>query len=145
MYGNFYEDKYWSWEKRTTIYLIRNIRQLCIQPLLVLDSTHLYDDDSKIDERLENWFKNNQNIKDYGLDILGQPHGTFYNERMKFLKEGLSWDEADKLVSKLRASEEKINIYQSIKFNFDSSNLFNEDVILLFLRVLKKVCYLDFF
>jgi hypothetical protein len=143
---SFYKNWIWIIKEGRSVNLIKNVRRVCIQPLRMLDSSHLNDDDSKIDERLAKWFLNNQNIKNYdGFDILGQPHGDFYIERMNYLKEGMSWDEANEHISKLNKSDEKVNIHHRLNYFCQTSNLLNEESILLFLRILKKVDYLDFF
>lgn len=96
----------------TTNYFLNNsVKRMCIQPLSILDNNHKNDNDEDINNRLITWFLNGERIFKYGIDILGQSHGQFINEKMDQFLSGVDWD-------LIKIENNKKNIKQKIKNNF---------------------------
>lgn len=97
----------------TNYFLSNSVKRICIQPLSILDNNHKNDTDEDINNRLIAWFLNGERIFKYDLDILGQSHGQFIEEKMEQFLLGIDWD-------KIQIENNKKTLKNIIKTNLNN-------------------------
>ncbi len=93
----------------TDYFLDIGVKRMCIQPNPILDQSYKSDSESDIDQRIITWFKNCQQKFLTGIDVLGQPHGSFISENFKQLQSGVESDSIKELTEK----EKRIKIIEN--------------------------------